>query len=139
MAGTIIKIALAALFMIPLVALIPGCGPECIDKYDCASRGKAGENYTCVDSKCVLGSPFPLPDAGSGGGGGMGGGTGGGMGGGTGGGTGGGSGSDAGMEDAGVEDAGVEDAGVEDAGVEDAGVEDAGVEDAGNSDAGDGG
>ena len=37
-----------------------GCTAECVDLYDC--RGKVTEkapNWTCVDAKCVEGTPYP--------------------------------------------------------------------------------
>jgi len=88
-ARTALKVAAAALIAVPVFLLVPACGPECVDKYDCASKvTKDKPNWTCVDNKCVEGSPS---GTGGGTGGGAGGGTGGGdVGGGAGGGTGGG-------------------------------------------------
>lgn len=94
-----------------------GCGAECIDKFDCTKKARAGETLTCDRGKCVsvLGLLPNVPGGGSGG---------------TGGGAGGAAGSDAGRLDAGAADAG------RDAGPTDAGRPDAGGVDAGGSDAG---
>jgi hypothetical protein len=101
---------------------ISGCSPECVDKFDCASKAKAGEDYTCTANKCVIGSPGKLdaglPTGGGSAGGAAGGSAGGAAGGGSAGGAAGGTseidaGTDAGMStDAGMAtDAGATDGG----------------------------
>jgi hypothetical protein len=62
-----LKFALAAVVAVPFFLFAQACGPECVDKYDCAAKAKSGEALTCNTSgKCVAGSPnVPLADAGT--------------------------------------------------------------------------
>ncbi len=112
---------------------LSSCGSECIDKFDCTAKQRAGETLTCDLGKCVavMGLTPNLPNLGGAGGSG---GTGGSAG------AGGGVRPDAGSLDGGRDggglDAGRPDAGVTDAGTADAGTNDAGTNDAGTTDAG---
>jgi hypothetical protein len=55
-----LKAALLALLATPVIVFSTGCNPECVDKFDCYSKVTAAQqNWTCVDSKCVVGSPDP--------------------------------------------------------------------------------
>ncbi len=52
----------------PIALVATSCQPECVDLYDCRGKntkdGGTTITYTCVDNKCVQGSPVN-PDAGS--------------------------------------------------------------------------
>jgi hypothetical protein len=78
--------ALVAALGVVTFLVTPACAPECVDKFDCASKARPGEVLACDNGRCVPGKPSGT--GGGSGGGAMGGGTGGGgtVGGGTGGG-----------------------------------------------------
>lgn len=54
-----IKVAAAALAIAAMSLFSAGCAPECVDKFDCSSKGKLGEQWTCVTGVCKQGSPDP--------------------------------------------------------------------------------
>lgn len=59
-----LKAALLVLLATPVIVLSTGCNPECVDKYDCVTKVTATSKlWTCVDSKCVVGSPDPTAGA----------------------------------------------------------------------------
>ncbi len=57
-----------ALSALSLGLLVTGCEPECVDQFDCASKGNPpeGRQYVCESERCVLRDVTPAPtDAGT--------------------------------------------------------------------------
>jgi hypothetical protein len=56
-----------ALGTLSLGLLVTGCQSECVDRFDCASKGSPGEGrqYSCVDERCVAQDVPGATDAGT--------------------------------------------------------------------------